>query len=259
MTKDFPAYRTFREAGFLSEGKRGGHKLFDVHASDNGRTPNVDQGRNPICVRSAGVEPIPGMDFKDRIRQRLDELGLNHAEASRRAGRSVTYVRDLLERTASPKAHHLEGLAKALKTNSTWILTGRNEAETVRTVPIVGYVGARAVIYAINDHAKGAGLDEVEAPPGAPEGTVAVVVRGKSMLPAYRDGYLIFYSQHLPAEDLIGEDAVVALADGTRMLKRVMHGSGPGLFTLDSSNDEPLVDVRLEWAAPIDWIKPRRR
>jgi hypothetical protein len=38
-------------------------------------------------------------------------------------------------------------------------------------------------------------------------------------------------------------------------VKTLRYGSGPGLFTLESSNMGPLIDQVVESVSPIDWIK----
>ena len=121
------------------------------------------------------------------------------------------------------------------------------------TVKLVGYVGAGQAIYQFDE----AGAGYVEAPPGAGEMTEAVEVHGDSMLPLYETGTLLYYSKQLPPETMIGKRAVVRLADERVLVKTVRRGSSPGLYTLASMNAPDIEDVVVEWAAPIDWIKPR--
>lgn len=186
-----------------------------------------------------------------KAKDAIEAFGFTAASYYQHEGGQRTPLRDTLER-----------YSRAYRVNYSWLLTGegkpRNEK---RTVPVVGLVGAKAEIYSIDDHEKGAGLEVVDAPPGVAEGTVCVVVRGESMVPQYRDGTRIFYSQHLPPEECLYDQngAVVRLADGRMMLKRILPGTRPGLFTLASVNADDLIDQELEWAAPIDWIKPARR
>jgi len=179
-------------------------------------------------------------------------------KASLDAGRNETWVRDLLHgRTQMPSAEHLEKLAEVLDSSPQWLLHGGEHSGNVggRTVPLVGHVGAGAEILIIDDHAKGAGLEEVAAPPGAPRSTIAVRVRGESQLGRFDDGDIIFYSEHLPPDDLVNRrECVVKLADGRLFVKRLVRGSGQGLYTLLSSNAAPIDDVAVEWAAKIDAV-----
>jgi len=78
------------------------------------------------------------------------------------------------------------------------------------------------------------------------------------MHPAYEEGSVIFYSKHLPAQDLINRRAIVQLKDGRIFIKVLRRGSEPDLWTLQSLNPlySDIEDQEVDWAAPIDWIKP---
>ncbi len=66
------------------------------------------------------------MDFRDRIRQRLEELDKKVTPTSLEAGLSATYLRKLLKNTdQSPSIEALEAIAKALETTTEWLLYGR--------------------------------------------------------------------------------------------------------------------------------------
>lgn len=122
-------------------------------------------------------------------------------------------------------------------------------------VPLKGRVGAGAVIEAIDQ----GHTEYVEAPAEAKPNTVAVEVSGDSMFPAYEDGTLLYYSKLLPPHELLNRRCVVQLADQRIFVKVLRKGADDDVWTLQSLN--PLVaditDVSVEWAAPIDWIKPR--
>lgn len=128
-----------------------------------------------------------------------------------------------------------------------------------RAVNVVGYVGAGAQINPVDDHAQGAGLESIEAPPGETLSTVAVIVRGDSMYPVYQDGDVIFYARDGADDEAayLGRECVVKLTNGPMLLKRVMRGSERGSFLLLSYNASPLDNVRLEWASPVRWVKRR--
>jgi len=146
--------------------------------------------------------------------------------------------------------------ARAFSVKPDWILFGTNS--TSKTVPIVGYIGAGAELYPYDDHAKGASLDEIPAPPGSHESAVAVIVRGDSMFPIFSDGDIIIYSlQEHDATNFINRRCIVKLRDGRVMVKTLMSGSAAGLFILMSYNHPPIVDVALEWVAKIEWVQPR--
>jgi hypothetical protein len=128
-------------------------------------------------------------------------------------------------------------------------------------IPVCGYVGAGEEIICYDDHAIGAGLDEVEVPPGMPTDMVAVIVRGDSMEPAFEDGSIIFYQRMTDGvpPDCIGRPCVVKLENEGMLLKKVRQGSKPNLYHLISKNPlhPPLVDQKLLWASRVLFIKPR--
>lgn len=122
-----------------------------------------------------------------------------------------------------------------------------------RFVPLTGFVGAGQEIYQFDE----GGAGEVEAPPNAIPETVAVEVRGESMLPLYEDGTILYYSRQLPPDRMLGRRCITRLSDERVLVKFLRRGSQPGLYTLGSLNAPDIEDVSLQWAAPIDWIKPR--
>jgi SOS-response transcriptional repressor LexA len=123
-------------------------------------------------------------------------------------------------------------------------------------IAIAGYVGAGAEVRPVDDHAKGAGLDMVDRPPGARGDLVAVKVRGDSMVPAYSDADEILYGPPRKGDfdSLIGRECIVRLPDGRMYVKRLKKGRG-GKWTLASWN-APDIEVRkISWAAPVVWVK----
>lgn len=118
----------------------------------------------------------------------------------------------------------------------------------------VGYVGAGAEVYPVDDFQPGAGLEEVEVPPGVPLDAVLVIVRGDSMYPRYFDGEYLFYVRDgLPVGDLLGRECVVHLIDGRTFVKVLRRGSTDRFFNLESwnSNTPTMEDQAVEWAAPV--------
>ena len=126
-------------------------------------------------------------------------------------------------------------------------------------VPVVGKVGAGAVVESIDDYPLGQGLAQVRCPTGLdPQQTVAVTVEGDSMLPI-EEGWLLFYTRNydgVPVECL-GKLCIVQLADqGARYVKRVKLGRKPGVFNLYSTNAREMEDIALLWAAPVLDARP---
>jgi phage repressor protein C with HTH and peptisase S24 domain len=120
-------------------------------------------------------------------------------------------------------------------------------------IPVVGYIGAGAVVIPIDDYEKGDAFDHIEPDGYYSPNAVAVIVRGESMYDRYRDGDVLIYDeQRTDIESFIGRrECVVKLADDRIMIKRVTRGSEDGLYTLISFNHPPIEDVALQWCARI--------
>ena len=124
-------------------------------------------------------------------------------------------------------------------------------------LPIRSYVGAGDEVVAPID---GDGpIDYVTAPPDLAEGEV-LEVRGRSMLPAYEHGDLLFHRFMDPdPRELVGKLVVAKLKDGRRFVKVLLAGTRRGRFTLASLNPSfaPMEDQASEAVARIVWVKKR--
>jgi SOS-response transcriptional repressor LexA len=144
---------------------------------------------------------------------------------------------------------------KAFKASPVWLLTGEGGVD-IRTVPLVGYVGAGA-----EAHFYGAGQasdEEVSAPEGASPDTVAVEVRGDS-LGAFFERWLVFFDdvRRPVTEDLIGRLCVVGLTDDRVLIKKLTRSRNGSLFHLLSQSGDPILDVEVQWAARVKQMMPR--
>ena len=198
-----------------------------------------------------------------RIRALRKSLGLSQASFAGRVGVDQSNV-SRWERGAPPDDAHILRLAELAGQHPATFRYGRlpetdSEAPPPDLVSVVGYVGAGQEIFALDDHALGAGLEEVEAPEGVGRDTmVAVRVRGESMHPL-RDGWLLFYrrDQHGVPEACLNRLCIVKVADdGPILVKELRRGYRAGHFVLSSWNAPPLEDVRVDWAAPVLSIRP---
>lgn len=126
----------------------------------------------------------------------------------------------------------------------------------IPTVRVVGYVGAgaEAHFYAVSQ----GDLDEVLAPEGATENTVAVEVRGHSLGSMF-DRWLVFYDdvRRPVTADLVGRLCVVGLETGQILVKKLRRSRERGLFDLESENEPTISGMAIEWAAPVKAMTPR--
>lgn len=122
-----------------------------------------------------------------------------------------------------------------------------------RQLSIVGYVGAGAEVYPIDDLPEWNTHYVVNCPREFdPSDTEALIVEGDSMLPIEpRSIVFISKSKPLSATDIVGKLCVVQLSGGRRLLKQVRRGYQDGRFNLISTNAPPIEDVEIQRAAHV--------
>lgn len=194
-------------------------------------------------------------DSNNRLRRARESAGFESASAAaKRFGWTVsTYSSHENGQTPVP-VKAAEKYAKAIRVSSAWILTGE-AAPAKRMVPVVGYVAAGAVAHFFDDQGQ---MDEVEAPEGSTDDTVAVEIKGDSLGSIF-DRWLVFYDEvRSPiTNDLIGKLCVVGLADGRIMVKKVQRSKTDGYYHLLSNTEEPILDAVVAWAARVKNMVPQ--
>jgi transcriptional regulator with XRE-family HTH domain len=196
------------------------------------------------------------MSIGVRIKKARTSAGYSQGELGKRVGAQQNTVSSWENDRTRPDDKILKRLAAVLETSFEALL-GLTDSAT-REIPIVAYVGAGAEFLFIDDHELGGGLDTVEVPPGVSANSIAVMIRGESMTPAYYDGDILFYDETRPDIDtFLNRECVCRLADGRTLVKTPTRGSQDGLYTLISWNSAAITDVVLEWCARIEWVKKR--
>src|SRR5579863_4890334 len=129
----------------------------------------------------------------------------------------------------------------------------------LNAVPIMGRVGAGAMIEPEHEQVPPEGLGEVELPFPIAEETIAFEVVGDSMLPKYENGDIIvvYRDQRHPLTSFYGEEAAVRLKSGERYLKTIERGKTGHVVNLTSFNAKPISGVKLEWIGEICVTLPR--
>ncbi len=202
------------------------------------------------------------MEPSDRLQKARREAGYDNAVDAARAfgwGQSTYISHENGTRGLKPPV--AEKYAKAFRVTPEWLLYGSKGKKTPapadrRTVPLVGYVSAGAAAHFFGDQGP---FDDVPAPEGASDETVAVEIRGDS-LGALFDRWLVFYDDvHRPVTaDQIGKLCVVGLLDGRILIKKIQRSRArQGLFHLLSNTEAPLLDVEIEWAAKVINMVPQ--
>lgn len=202
----------------------------------------------------------PFWDLGQRIKALRKHQNLTQQEFAARLGVTQPTVHRWEKGAFEPDTATLRLLADTAGISVSEFRYGHDGGER-RTVAVACYVGAGAEVFPVGD---GSGEDggEVEAPPGGALGVVAVQVRGDAMYPVYGAGDVLFYNRAVQADSgemaaCVGRDCVVKIANGPTLVKRVEMGSSRGQYTLMSYNAVPMLNVRLDWASPVRWVRRR--
>jgi transcriptional regulator with XRE-family HTH domain len=214
--------------------------------------------------------PTRGQDESEGVHERIRRLRnakkLSQTDLAHRVGEDNPMWVSRREMDPSKKEavrtqiDEARRIATALDVPLSAIIGGEDEPS--RTVPVVGFVGAGDLYYPDPLSGPWVGFDLTEAPPGASD-VEAVIVRGDSMAPVYRDRDTLFFSRKAsgaPAE-CVGQDCIVQVRNGPTYLKTIEKGSRPGRYSLHSysANQPPIENVEIEWAAPIEWCRRSKR
>lgn len=183
--------------------------------------------------------------------------GLSQEGLAAKIGSSKGYVSDLERGERRYNQDLVEGLAAALDISAAQLLGEDPKGARERLVPIVGYVGADTEGTVLFAHGQQTG-ELVPIPPGGTDAASALGVRGHSMKGFSDDGGLIFFEeQHSrPGRDMLGHVVVVETMDGRVLVKRLLKGSHPGVYDLESIVGPTLEDVEIRWAALVTAIVP---
>ncbi len=194
------------------------------------------------------------MDKHDRLKKaRIDAGFRSAAAAAERVGVPYGTYSGHENGGRGIKDDELKLYAKAFKASLAWLATGEGEQGINNAVGVKGLIGVGGSIETGSEQLDAEGnIFEVLVPVPVPQGAFALQVKGDSMWPRYDPEDIIVCSK--PSNDLlrlIGWEAVVTTPEGNRYLKRLVQGSAPGLFTLESHNAAPLRDVPVSWASDV--------
>lgn len=196
----------------------------------------------------------------DRLRSARAKAGYRSARAAAQALGWRVSSYNAHERAGAPGAR-MFGIEEAnrygqsFQVSPAWLLTGEGAPSRMSVAAVVGYTGAGAEVYAIDDHERGAALEEIELPFPVPEGAVAVIVRGDSMWPRYDEGDVIVYQRRgEPVSELIGRECVLKLADGRVFIKWLRRSPESGRYTLDSVSAKPIENADVDWAGQVLYV-----
>lgn len=129
----------------------------------------------------------------------------------------------------------------------------RPSGGVAHSAPVMGKIGAGAVIDPDFDQASSEGLYDVTLPFPIAADVIALEVEGQSMLPKYEAGDVIVVRRHQEKATswYIGQLVAIRTEDGRRYLKKLFPGSVDGLYRLESLNMDPIHNVSIQWVGEI--------
>lgn len=200
-------------------------------------------------------------DRSQRLRQARTERGFDTASAAAEAfgWNRNTYASN--ENGNAPFSwRKAKEYAEAFGVRPEWLYEesgAKGPAAQPGLVRVIGKVGANpegSVLFATGQEPD----DLAPIPPGGTENAVALQVAGHSMRGLADDGALIYFEDQRtsPTADMLGQVVVVETDSDEVLVKRLLRGSEPGRFDLESIAGPTRHDAKLRWAAHITAIIP---
>lgn len=184
-------------------------------------------------------------EIREELIRQLDEKIVTTSAVAKHLGIPAPRVSEMRKRERKIQPSEMKKLAQFL---------GLSDADEV---PVVGYVGGGAQVHPIDDYSNGDGMDFIERPEYIEGRAVAVQIKGDSMLPVAEDGWkLIYIERAIDEVDFLNRLCVVKLADDRMLVKKVLRGSQPKRYHLQSFNAPLIEDVAIKWAARVKSIVP---
>ncbi len=133
-----------------------------------------------------------------------------------------------------------------------------SDAHRSTVILIDGLVGAGGDINPEVQLAYGGDVAQIELDIPIPSGIRAFEVWGNSMLPKYDPGDIVLVQPAGPIDQVLGDVALVVTKDNRRYIKRVLRGSEPGLYNLESFNAPTMPDEELAEVASVYVVVPSK-
>lgn len=181
------------------------------------------------------------------VRQKLELIlagpGWTQAKVAETLGVSQSTINRWLRGT-EPEGHHRDALAE---------LHAKTFGYTKEKgmMQITGHVQQGGLVSFLQD----AERDWTEMPPEDGEPPQALLIMTDTMMPEYEKGSVVYFSHRTDPENVVDTRCAVSLSDGRLLVRTIRYSSQNGRFTLSSSGAADIPNVRIEWAAPITWVK----
>lgn len=216
-----------------------------------GDMPPLSRPIVPRSLRFDAGAPPPDLSLGQRIASLRHGRGWTQAQLAERLDVGTPTVTRWENGARAPSNDDVVKIAQLFGVKPAWLMGW--DVGGPSSVPLLGYIGAGAEVFPVDDHAKGQGLDVVSPPFWVEPDCVALRVRGDSMLPAIPDGAVILYRRDIDFEaaHCLNRLCVVRLGTGALLVKTLRRGREYGRFDLISVNAAPMEDIEIEWAAPV--------
>jgi transcriptional regulator with XRE-family HTH domain len=202
------------------------------------------------------------MEIGERIKALMVERGFTQKSLAEACGFGETGIRDIIRpnprtgKWTEPLGSRLYRIAKELDVPMERILGERELSSAPRAVKIRGYAAAGPEGYFLDSYTDGDGIKET-VEPFDPDASVAVIVKGMSMAPRFREGEKLVFGpiSEDPAPHLYKE--VLAHTDDDRFLIKIVRPGQNGLWDLASHNEAyPVIpSVSLRWVRPFEGLR----
>lgn len=192
----------------------------------------------------------------DRINQKMKELGLSQADVMRGTGAGRATVSGWINGSNAPSAKYLESLARTLKTTSSWILNGKEDADrkldnsvsldlvaTVTYAPVISWVqaGDFTNMESISNLAE---CEKLPLVPGAGKRSFYLEVKGLSNAPYFEEGEKICIDPDYQLCDIhTGEMIVVKCNDTATFKALISESNGYYLKPLNPNWSEQVIPL----------------
>lgn len=214
---------------------------------------------NARCVTQF-AKSVGMTDVHERLAWARRHHGLHHTptDAARAYGWPVSTYLGHENGDRKPSRDAAKKYAEVYGVRWEWLLENEGQPIAANVVKVVGRIGAGGAIDPDFEQVPPEGLFEITVPVDIPKDAVAFEVSGDSMFPRYDDGdVVICWRQGINPREVIGWEAAVQTVEGKRYLKRIVEGSTPKTFDLESYNALPIRSVKLDWVSRVDLVVRR--
>lgn len=207
---------------------------------------------SPFC-QSGKFELMDDANKPNRLKEVRETEGLTIEDVAERTGLSVSYVSRLENGERNLSVKNLNLFASVFNVDPSELLLPTKPRSNV--VKVMGRIGAGAEISPEYEQLPPEGLFEIEVAFPLPDDAVAFEVAGESMWPRYDPGdVVVCWRGGTHIDEILGWEAAVVTATGNRYLKRVVRGSAPQTYDLESHNAPPIRGVKLKWVAEVHTV-----